>query len=83
MASQRSFDSSRVDDSRSDDPLLDLQRVFDLSLDLMCIAIDDIVERAILQIDKGEIDQSRSAAVTLAADQAHRAIADRRAMLKG
>ena len=50
-------------------------------LDLMCIAIDDIVERAILQIDKGEIHQSRSAAVTLAADQARRAIEDRRAVL--
>lgn len=52
-------------------------------LDLMCVAIDDILERAILQIDKGEIHQSRSAAVTLAADQARSAIADRRAVLKG
>lgn len=50
-------------------------------LDLMCVEIDDIVERAIRQIERGEIHHNRSAAVTLAADQARRAVAERRAML--
>lgn len=50
-------------------------------LDLMCIEIDDIVERAIRQIERGEIHHNRSAAVTLAADQARRAVAERRAVL--
>jgi TRAP-type uncharacterized transport system substrate-binding protein len=51
-------------------------------LDLMCIEIDDIIERAIRQIESGEIEQNRSAAVTLAADQARRAIGERRTTLK-
>ena len=50
-------------------------------LDLMCTEIDDIVERAIRQIETGEIQHNRSSAVTLAADQARRAVAERRAML--
>jgi TRAP-type uncharacterized transport system substrate-binding protein len=50
-------------------------------LDLMCVEIDDIVERAIRQIESGEIHHNRSSAVTLAADQARRAVAERRAML--
>jgi TRAP-type uncharacterized transport system substrate-binding protein len=50
-------------------------------LDLMCIEIDDIVERAIRQIESGEIQHNRSSAVTLAADQARRAVAERRAAL--
>ncbi len=50
-------------------------------LDMMCVEIDDIVERAIRQIESGEIQQNRSSAVTLAADQARRALAERRAML--
>jgi TRAP-type uncharacterized transport system substrate-binding protein len=50
-------------------------------LDLMCIEIDDIIERAIRQIDSGEVEEARSSAVTLAADQARRAIAERRAGL--
>ncbi|HWV41953.1 TAXI family TRAP transporter solute-binding subunit [Pseudorhodoplanes sp.] len=50
-------------------------------LDLMCIEIDDIVERAIRQIERGEIHHNRSSAVTLAADQARRAVAERRAVL--
>lgn len=50
-------------------------------LDLMCIEIDDIMERAIRQIEAGEVDQNRSSAVTLAADQARRAIGERRAAL--
>jgi TRAP-type uncharacterized transport system substrate-binding protein len=50
-------------------------------LDLMCIEIDDIVERAIRQIESGEIQHNRSSAVTLAADQARRAVAERREML--
>ncbi len=50
-------------------------------LDLMCIEIDDIVERAIRQIESGEIQHNRSSAVTLAADQARRAVGERRAML--
>jgi DNA-directed RNA polymerase subunit K/omega len=50
-------------------------------LDLMCIEIDDIVERAIRQIESGEIQHNRSSAVTLAADQARRAIGERRAAL--
>lgn len=50
-------------------------------LDLMCIEIDDIVERAIRQIESGEIQHNRSSAVTLAADQARRAIGERRTAL--
>lgn len=50
-------------------------------LDLMCFEIDDIVERAIRQIESGEIQHNRSSAVTLAADQARRAIAERRGAL--
>ena len=50
-------------------------------LDLMCIEIDDIVERAIRQIESGAIHHNRSSAVTLAADQARRAVAERRALL--
>jgi TRAP transporter TAXI family solute receptor len=50
-------------------------------LDLMRIEIDDIVERAIRQIESGEIQHNRSSAVTLAADQARRAIAERRSAL--
>lgn len=50
-------------------------------LDLMCIEIDDIVERAIRQIESGEIQHNRSSAVTLAADQARRAVTERRTML--
>lgn len=52
-------------------------------LDLMGIEIDDIMERAIRQIESGDVEQSRSAAITLASDQARRAISDRRGMLKG
>ena len=52
-------------------------------LDLMGIEVDDIVERAIRQIESGEIDPNRSSAVTLAAEQARRAMAERRAALKG
>jgi TRAP transporter TAXI family solute receptor len=53
-------------------------------LDLMCIEIDDIVERAIRQIESGEIQHNRSSAVTLAADQARRAIGERRtSLMKG
>lgn len=53
-------------------------------LDLMCIEIDDIVERAIRQIESGEIQHNRSSAVTLAADQARRAIGERRtALMRG
>lgn len=51
-------------------------------LDRMCIEVDDVIERAIRQIEAGEIEQNRSAAVTLAADQARRAIGERRATLK-
>ena len=51
-------------------------------LDLMCVEVDDIIERAIRQIESGEIQQNRSAAVTLAADQARRAIGERRATLR-
>jgi TRAP transporter TAXI family solute receptor len=50
-------------------------------LDLMGIEIDDIVERAIRQIESGEIQHNRSSAVTLAADQARRAIGERRTAL--
>jgi TRAP-type uncharacterized transport system substrate-binding protein len=52
-------------------------------LELMCIEIDDIVERAIRQIESGQIEQNRSSAVTLAAEQARRAIEERRAALRG
>jgi hypothetical protein len=51
-------------------------------LDQMCVEVDDIIERAIRQIESGEIQQNRSAAVTLAADQARRAVAERRATLR-
>lgn len=50
-------------------------------LDLMCVEVDDIVERAIRQIESGEIHHNRSSAVTLAADQARRAVAERRVVL--
>lgn len=50
-------------------------------LELMVVEVDDIVERAIRQIESGEIEQNRSAAVTLAADQARRAIGERRTAL--
>jgi TRAP-type uncharacterized transport system substrate-binding protein len=50
-------------------------------LDLICLQIDDIMERAIRQIEAGEVDQNRASAVTLAADQARRALAERRATL--
>ena len=50
-------------------------------LDLMCVEVDDIIERAIRQIESGEIEQNRSAAVTLAAEQARRAIGERRTTL--
>jgi TRAP-type uncharacterized transport system substrate-binding protein len=53
-----------------------------VELDQMVVEIDDIIERAIRQIESGQIDPGRSAAVTLAADQARRAVAERRAMLK-
>ena len=52
-----------------------------VELDLLGIEIDDIVERAIRQIEAGDLDQNRAAATTLAADQARRAIAERRALL--
>jgi TRAP-type uncharacterized transport system substrate-binding protein len=52
-------------------------------LDLMCIEVDDIMERAIRQIESGDVEQGRSSAITLASDQARRAIAERRAGLRG
>jgi len=50
-------------------------------LEMICIEIDDIIERAILQIEAGEIDQNRSSAITLAAEQARRAVKERRTAL--
>jgi TRAP-type uncharacterized transport system substrate-binding protein len=52
-------------------------------LDFICIEIDDIIERTIRQNESGALDQKRSAALTLAADQARRAVAERRASLNG
>ncbi len=50
-------------------------------LDRLGIGIDEIMERTIRHIEAAEIEQNRIAAITLAAEQARRAIAERKAAL--
>ena len=51
-------------------------------LDLMCLEIDAIIERAIRHIESGTLEGSRSSAIRLAVDRARNTIAERRAALK-
>ena len=50
-------------------------------LELISLEIDDIIERSIRLIEAGDIDQNLLSALTLAAEQARRAVAERRAAL--
>jgi TRAP-type uncharacterized transport system substrate-binding protein len=51
-------------------------------LDLLRLEVDEIVERMIRRLEGSEIDQGRASALTLAAEQARNAIAERRLTLK-